>query len=169
MIGIISNELEGFSIIEQINRKYPKINIYLCKTNENLEEQIKTLKNKKCKIIILPKEDKKITEKYTEISFISIEKNIEQQFILFEEKMLCKAIDIGNTEKIEQIIKNTKISKNGKILLRNPKMLWIEDLIKKVYKNEIVNITDILLEEINKIIEEKDLNPKENGVRSILM
>ena len=41
--------------------------------------------------------------------------------------------------------------------------------IKKVYKNEIVNITDILLEEINKIIEEKDLNPKENGVRSILM
>ena len=169
MIGIISNELEGFSIIEQINRKYPKINIYLCKTNENLEEQIKALKNKKCKIIILPKEDKKITEKYTEISFISIEKNIEQQFILFEEKMLCKAIDIGNTEKIEQIIKNTKISKNGKILLRNPKMLWIEDLIKKVYKNEIVNITDILLEEINKIIEEKDLNPKENGVRSILM
>ncbi len=169
MIGIISNELEGFSIIEQINRKYPKINIYLCKTNENLEEQIKTLKNKKCKIIILPKEDKKITEKYTEISFISIEKNIEQQFILFEEKMLCKAIDIGNTEKIEQIIKNTKISKNGKILLRNPKMVWIEDLIKKVYKNEIVNITDILLEEINKIIEEKDLNPKENGVRSILM
>lgn len=169
MIGIISNELEGFSIIEQINRKYPKINIYLCKTNENLEEQIKTLKNKKCKIIILPKEDKKITEKYTEISFISIEKNIEQQFILFEEKMLCKAIDIGNTEKIEQIIKNTKISKNGKILLRNPKMLWIKDLIKKVYKNEIVNITDILLEEINKIIEEKDLNPKENGVRSILM
>ena len=169
MIGIISNELEGFSIIEQINRKYPKINIYLCKTNENLEEQIKTLKNKKCKIIILPKEDKKITEKYTEISFISIEKNIEQQFILFEEKLLCKAIDIGNTEKIEQIIKNTKISKNGKILLRNPKMVWIEDLIKKVYKNEIVNITDILLEEINKIIEEKDLNPKENGVRSILM
>ena len=83
--------------------------------------------------------------------------------------MLCKAIDIGNTEKIEQIIKNTKISKNGKILLRNPKMVWIEDLIKKVYKNEIVNITDILLEEINKIIEEKDLNPKENGVRSILM
>ncbi len=169
MIGIISNELEGFCILERISKKYPNINIYLCKMNGKIEEKIKILKSKKCKIIILPKEEENIKEKNKEINFISIERKINKNCFHFEEDIICKEIEKGNIKKIEEIVKNANILKQEKILLENPKMLWIKDLIEKNYKNEIITISDLLLEEISKIIEEKKLNPKETGIRSILI
>lgn len=169
MIGIISDELEGFCILEYISKKYPDINIYLCKKNDKVEEKIKILKSKKCKIIILPKEEQDIKEKYKEISFISIKRKRKENCFQFKENIICTEIEKGNIKKIEEIVKKANVSKQTKILLENPKMLWIKGIIEKNYKNEIITIPDLLLEEISKIIKEKKLNPKEKGIRSILI
>ena len=169
MIGIISDELEGFCILEQISKKYPKINIYLCKRNDKVEEKVKILKRKNCKIIILPKEEQTIKEKYKEINFISVDRKIKEKCFQFEEDIICQEIEKGNIKKIEEIVKKANISEQTKILLKSPKMLWIKNLIENVYKNEMISNPDLLLEEISKIINEKKLNPNEEGIRNILI
>ena len=169
MIGIISDELDGFCILEHISKKYPKINIYLCKMNDKVEEKVKKLKKNNCKIIILPKEEQTIKEKYKEINFISIERKIKENCFQFEEDIICQEIEKGNIKKIKEIVKKANISEQTKILLKSPKMLWIKDLIEDFYKNEIISIPDLLLEEISKIIKEKKLNPNEEGIRNILI
>lgn len=169
MIGIISDELTGVSIIEQIAKKYPKINIYLCKQKSSIEEKIEVLKNKKCKIIILSKVPKSLKEKYQGLNFISLEKDYNEEFFLFEEDIMCQAIDKGNQQKIEELITSTRIPKTKKILLRDPKMLWIMSLIEANHKNEIVNVGDLLVEEISMIIKKQQLNPQEEGIQNILI
>ncbi len=169
MIGIIGDELDSLSIIESISKRYPQINIYFSKMNTKEEEKIKVLKSKKCKIIILSKTSKKLKENYEDIFFVSIERKIKQDFFLFPEDLICKALITNNINKIEEIFKKIEISKNKKILLKSPKLLWIKSLIKKRYNNEIISINDILLEEISKIIKDNNLNPQENGIRSMIM
>ena len=169
MIGIIGDELDSLSIIESISKKYPQINIYFSKMNTKEEEKIKTLKSKNCKIIILSKTSKKLRENYEDIFFVSIERKIKQDFFLFPEDLICKALITNNINKIEEIFKKIEISKSKKILLKSPKLLWIKSLIKKRYNNEIISINDILLEEISKIIKDNNLNPQENGIRSMIM
>ena len=169
MIGIIEKELNAFSIIEYIKRKYPMININIWYLKEDIEEGIKKLQ-KDCKIIIIPSNSNKsiLKEKYQNISFINIrEIKIDNAYFL-EEPQLLKAVEEGNEEKVRTILKTLNIEKNKTILINNLELLWIKPIIQEIYENHILCNIELLLEDLEKELETRKISINQEGKVNII-
>ena len=163
MLGIIEKEITAFSIMDKIGKEYPTLDLYYA-TNDS-EEMIQEFIKRHCKIIILPKVEKKLQNKYPDIVFLDFEFPMSEEYYPLANEELLKTIEEGDQKKVQSILKSLTISEDKIIVLNNPKLRWIKDEIKSVFSNDIVDTLDIILEKIEKIRKEKNLSFEGTGVR----
>ena len=160
MIGIINNELSAYSIIDRIRTYNKNLNIYLYKEKVNdYEEVIEKLINKNCEIIIIPSIDNidNIKKKYNKVKFICLKEINIKDSIILDNKELIKAINLGNQNKVLDILKNLNIN-NKRIVINNPTLLFIKEILEKDYNCKIIDNIDYLIEEIDKNINKYNIN-----------
>ena len=164
VIGIIGKELVAFPIIERIKMKYNQCNIYLYSKEATLEEKIKRLREKQCRIIIIAEQNtEEINEYSSDITVYRLKEKSEDDYEL-QDDILEEAIKKGNQEEVIHQLKTIKIPKNKTIYLKNPILLWIKEFIQKEYPNPLKDSIEILLEEIEKEILQKNYSMEEKGI-----
>ena len=161
MIGIISNDLAAYTIIDRIREYNNCLDIYLY--NKKVDDYsfiIDKLINKKCKIIIIPSYDniEVFNSKYPQVSFLSLD--YKENGI--DSDLLIKAILEGNELEVRNVLDDLKI-KNKEIIINNPTLLFIKEILEKDYQCKIIdNITD-LINKIDLIIGKDNINNKEGN------
>ena len=161
MIGIISNDLAAYTIIDRIKEYNNCLDIYLY--NKKVDDYsfiIDKLINKKCKIIIIPSYDniEIFNDKYSQVKFLSLE-NKENGI---DSNLLIKAILEGNELEVRKVLDDLNI-KNKEIVINNPTILFIKEILEKDYQCKIIdNITD-LINKIDLIIGKDNINNKEGN------
>ena len=161
MIGIISNDLAAYTIIDRIREYNNCLDIYLY--NKKVDDYsfiIDKLINKKCKIIIIPSYDniEIFNDKYSQVKFLSLE-NKENGI---DSNLLIKAILEGNELEVRKVLDDLNI-KNKEIVINNPTLLFIKEILEKDYQCKIIdNITD-LINKIDLIIGKDNINNKEGN------
>lgn len=165
MIGIIETELNAFSIMENIKKKYPNLNMNIYYLKNSVEEGIEKLK-KNSKVIITPYQFKNQKE-YSEITFLSLKELVIDNSYELKEKELMEAIRTGNEKKINEILK--RIPKNKIILINHPSLLWIKEKIEKEFNLEVISNIDILLDELENALKEKKINLNQEGKVSVIL
>ena len=156
MIGIINKTIGAYSIIEKIHHNFPNIDIYLY-GEENEEAAIKIMIEKKCKIIILSEENKPLINKYPEIIFISSKRKNKKNEYYLENNDLIKAVEEGNLKVVKEILNKIDIPKEKTIVINNPILLFIKEILEETYKNKIIDNTNYLIDSINEIIQKEKL------------
>lgn len=164
MIGIIETELNAFIIMESIKKKYPKININIYYLKDSIIEGIERLKENN-KIIIVP--NCSIMKEYPEISFLSLKDLVIDNTYELKDLELIEAIQTGNEEIINKLLK--KIPKNKIILINQPIILWIREIIEKKSNQKVISNIDSLLDELEKELKEKKINPNQEGKVSVVI
>lgn len=151
MIGIINEIMEAYSIAEKINNSFPKINIYLYIDN-NIDKGIDLLSNNNCNVIVLPSnlELSYYKKKYSNITFLSLDTYKVDGYVLDDEE-LFNSIDKHQEQLVRKILDNKKIEEKT-IIINNPKLLFIKNIIEDIYPDKIIiDKIDYLIKEINKI------------------
>ena len=156
MIGIISNDLAAYTIIDRIREYNNCLDIYLY--NKKVDDYsfiIDKLINKKCKIIIIPSYDniEIFNDKYSQVKFLSLE-NKENGI---DSNLLIKAILEGNELEVRKVLDDLNI-KNKEIVINNPTILFIKEILEKDYNCKIIDNIDYLIEEIDKNINKYNIN-----------
>lgn len=164
MIGIIETKLNAFIIMESIKKKYPKININIYYLKDSIIEGIERLKENN-KIIIVP--NCSIMKEYPEISFLSLKDLVIDNTYELKDLELIEAIQTGNEEIINKLLK--KIPKNKIILINQPIILWIREIIEKKSNQKVISNIDNLLDELEKELKEKKINPNQEGKVSVVI
>ena len=164
MIGIIETELNAFIIMESIKKKYPKININIYYLKDSIIEGIERLKENN-KIIIVP--NCSIMKEYPEISFLSLKDLVIDNTYELKDLELIEAIQTGNEEIINKLLK--KIPNNKIILINQPIILWIREIIEKKSNQKVISNIDNLLDELEKELKEKKINPNQEGKVSVVI
>ena len=164
MIGIIETKLNAFIIMESIKKKYPKININIYYLKDSIIEGIERLKENN-KIIIVP--NCSIMKEYPEISFLSLKDLVIDNTYELKDLELIEAIQAGNEEIINKLLK--KIPKNKIILINQPIILWIREIIEKKSNQKVISNIDNLLDELEKELKEKKINPNQEGKVSVVI
>ena len=142
MIGIIEDKLTAFSIADKIHNKYSQVDIYLF--DGDINKGIEILKNKGC-IIIITNSNINCT-----IPVISLNNNNPNNTYNLNDKELIDYIEQGNIKLVKKFLNNLNI-KEDTIILNNPKLLYIESIIKEYFPNKkIINNIDYLLDELDK-------------------
>lgn len=159
MIGIISNDLGAYSIIERIKETINYVDIYLY--NKEVEDYylvINKFIDKKCKIIIgdIPVN---IKEKYKDICFIYLKNDNTN---ILSNNDLIQSIEAGNKNKVIEILDRLNIN-NKKIYISNPIVLFIKDLLIERYNCQIEDSITDLLNSINKVLKEEDVDKSRLG------
>ena len=165
MIGIIETELNAFIIMENIKKKYPKLNINIYYLKDSIIEGIERLKENS-KIIIVPN-NCSIKEEYPEISFLSLKELVIDNTYELKDPELIEAIQTGNEEIINKILKT--IPQNKIILINQPIILWIKEIIEKKLNQKVISNIDNLLDELEKKIKEKKINHNQEGKVSVMI
>lgn len=165
MIGIIETELNAFIIMENIKKKYPKLNINIYYLKDSIIEGIERLKENS-KIIIVPN-NCSIKEKYPEISFLSLKELVIDNTYELKDPELIEAIQTGNEEIINKILKT--IPQNKIILINQPIILWIKEIIEKKLNQKVISNIDNLLDDLEKKIKEKKINHNQEGKVSVMI
>lgn len=149
MIGIISDKLSGYSILDKIHNSFPTVSIYLY-SSSNIENGIELLKEKGCQIIVL-KDSYNIdnfSKEYSEIQFLSMDGLVQKEGYDLDDKQLVQAVKEGNETHIKEILHQLVILED-KIILSNPILLYIRHLIEECWPDkEIVDNLDLLIEKI---------------------
>ena len=152
MIGIINEVMSAYSIAERVQKSFPKTTIYLY-VEDNIDKGINLLKDN-CSIIILPNIDQLsfYKKKYPNIYFLELD-------VQEESEELIRAIDTGNNHLVKEIIVKKNYSEDT-IILNNPKLLFIKNIIEEVYSNkEIIDSIDNVIEKLK----EKEYLLKDTG------
>ena len=165
MIGIIETELNAFIIMENIKKKYPKLNINIYYLKDSIIEGIERLKENS-KIIIVPN-NCSIKEEYPEISFLSLKELVIDNTYELKDPELIEAIQTGNEEIINKILKT--IPQNKIILINQPIILWIKEIIEKKLNQKVISNIDNLLDDLEKKIKEKKINHNQEGKVSVMI
>ena len=169
MIGIIETELNAFSIMDTIKKKYPSININIFYLKDNIEEGINKLKDNN-KIIIIPdKYKKELENQYKTVTFLSLKELLLENSYELNDKELIKAIETGNDKEVIRILKSIKINNNTIILINNPIVLWIKKIVEEVLNRKVVSNIDILLEDIEKELKKEQIDIHQEGKVSIIL
>lgn len=165
MIGIIETELNAFIIMENIKKKYPKLNINIYYLKDSIIEGIERLKENS-KIIIVHN-NCSIKEEYPEISFLSLKELVIDNTYELKDPELIEAIQTGNEEIINKILKT--IPQNKIILINQPIILWIKEIIEKKLNQKVISNIDNLLDDLEKKIKEKKINHNQEGKVSVMI
>ena len=165
MIGIIETELNAFIIMENIKKKYPKLNINIYYLKDSIIEGIERLKENS-KIIIVPN-NCSIKEEYPEISFLSLKELVIDNTYELKDPELIEAIQTGNEEIINKILRT--IPQNKIILINQPIILWIKEIIEKKLNQKVISNIDNLLDDLEKKIKEKKINHNQEGKVSVMI
>lgn len=159
MIGIIDKELSAYSIIDEIKKKYPTIDIYLIKDETNLDKSIEILKNKNCKIVISPEKISNNDSLY----FLTYEDIETTNSYVLDSKELIEAVKNANLAKVDDILNNLDIDNNQVIIINNPILLFIKSKINDKYSNKIISSTEKIINDIESIINEHNFDINGNG------
>jgi len=166
MIGIINDKIEAFVILDTIRKKYPTCNIYISSITNSITESISKIKEK-CQIIIIPENYNLVDlqTNYPNIYFLKVPKLQEDGYTL-DDNALLEAISLGKLDKVEKIL-NT-ISTNQTIILNNPKLLLIKDLISSKLSNKIMTSMDQLLSDLDYLIKKNNIQITGNTITNII-
>ncbi len=148
MIGIKGNIIECYPLIDSIRKNYKEVDIYI--TNDKIEN----LQND-CKIIISSDEEKE--------DCISYYRPCTENEYEFDKKELLDWIHLGEEEEIKKYLKSLRIPENKKILLNHPNYSYIQEIIKEIFPNQIIDRREEILEIVEKIKKEKELSFINNG------
>jgi len=165
MIGIIETELNAFILMDYIKKKYPKLNINIYYLKDSITEGIERLKENN-KIIIIPNKCS-IKKDYPEISFLTLKELVIDNSYELNNKELIKAIQSGNEEIIDNILEEIPLNKI--VLINQPIILWIREKIEKKLKQKVISNIDYLLDDLEKEIKEKKINPNQEGKVSVMI
>ena len=165
MIGIIETELNAFILMDYIKKKYPKLNINIYYLKDSITEGIERLKENN-KIIIIPN-NCSIKKDYPEISFLTLKELVIDNSYELNNKELIKAIQSGNEEIIDNILEEIPLNKI--VLINQPIILWIREKIEKKLKQKVISNIDYLLDDLEKEIKEKKINPNQEGKVSVMI
>lgn len=149
MIGIISDKLTGYSILEKVHNSFPGVSIYLY-SSANIERGIELLNEKKCQIIILKESDntESFSKEYPDIQFLVLDEIISEDGYDLVDEQLIRAVKEGNEAQIKEILQQLVILEN-RIILNDPILLYIRHLIEERWPDkEIVDNVDLLIEKI---------------------
>ena len=80
---------------------------------------------------------------------------------------MIEAIQTGNEEIINKLLK--KIPKNKIMLINQPIILWIREIIEKKSNQKVISNIDNLLDELEKELKEKKINPNQEGKVSVVI
>ena len=80
---------------------------------------------------------------------------------------MIEAIQTGNEEIINKILKT--IPQNKIILINQPIILWIKEIIEKKLNQKVISNIDNLLDDLEKKIKEKKINHNQEGKVSVMI
>jgi hypothetical protein len=155
MIGIINNELDAYSIIDKITKRFDRVDIYLYKEDvTDINMVINKLIDKGCRVIIMKDKISNIEKMYPNINFIYLEDIDTYNGYVLDNDNLINAIISGNLVEVRSILSSLNIEKEKVIILNNPKLLFIKSIISEIYKdNKIIDNIGILIDKLVLLID----------------